>query len=78
MLENGASAELYFSNTALAMQRTATEYLAAPGWGILALIALATLVLALVSCLVFSVSAWSGGISAAGPGVPPRVPAPGV
>lgn len=54
MLENGASAELYFSNTALAMQRTATEYLAAPGWGILALIALATLVLALVSCLVFS------------------------
>lgn len=55
MLENGASAELYFSNTALAMQRTATEYLAAPGWGILALIALATLVLALVSCLVFSV-----------------------
>lgn len=55
MLENGASAELYFSNTALAMQRTATEYLAAPGWGILALIALATLILALVSCLVFSV-----------------------
>ena len=55
MLENGASAELYFSNTALAMQRTATEYLAAPGWGILALIALATLVLALVSCMVFSV-----------------------
>ena len=55
MLENGASAELYFSNTALAMQRTATEYLAAPGWGILALIALATLVLALISCLVFSV-----------------------
>lgn len=55
MLENGASAELYFSNTALAMQRTATEYLAAPGWGTLALIALATLVLALVSCLVFSV-----------------------
>ncbi|MEI3103433.1 MAG: hypothetical protein V8S97_04370 [Oscillospiraceae bacterium] len=56
MLENGATAlELYYSNTALAMQRSATEYLAAPGWGILALIALATLVLALVSCLVFSV-----------------------
>ena len=45
MLENGASAELYFSNTALAMQRTATEYLAAPGWGILALIALATIII---------------------------------
>lgn len=54
LLNDSTSMDLFFSNTALAMQRTATEYLAAPGWGILALIALATLVLALVSCLVFS------------------------
>ena len=54
LLNDSTSIDLFFSNTALAMQRTATEYLAAPGWGILALIALATLVLALVSCLVFS------------------------
>lgn len=54
LLNDSTSMDLFFSNTALAMQHTATEYLAAPGWGILALIALATLVLALVSCLVFS------------------------
>ena len=54
LLNDSTSMDLFFSNTALAMQRTATEYLAAPGWGTLALIALATLVLALISCLVFS------------------------
>ena len=54
LLNDSTSMDLFFSNTALAMQHTATEYLTAPGWGILALIALATLVLALVSCLVFS------------------------
>ena len=43
VLDGATSLDLYYSNTALAMQRTATEYLAAPGWGILALIALATL-----------------------------------
>ena len=37
------------------MHRSATEYLAAPGWGALAVIALGTLALALLSCLVFSV-----------------------
>ena len=55
LLNDSTSMDLFFSNTALAMQRTATEYLAAPGWGTLALIALATLILALASCLVFSV-----------------------
>ncbi|MFQ9051957.1 MAG: hypothetical protein ACLR5H_01135 [Oscillospiraceae bacterium] len=65
VLDGATSLDLYYSNTALAMQRTATEYLAAPGWGILALIALATLVLALVSCLVFSVVSLSGGTKSA-------------
>ena len=55
MLDGATSLDLYYSNTALAMHRSATEYLAAPGWGALAVIALGTLALALLSCLVFSV-----------------------
>ena len=55
VLDGATSLDLYYSNTALAMHRSATEYLAAPGWGALAVIALGTLALALLSCLVFSV-----------------------
>ena len=54
VLADSTSAELLYSNSALAMRRSATEYLAAPGWGTLALIAVGTLALALLSCLVFS------------------------
>ena len=43
VLDGATSLDLYYSNTALAMHRSATEYLAAPGWGALAVIALGTL-----------------------------------
>lgn len=54
LLDGRTTIELLYSNTALSMQRSATEYLQAPGWGVLALIALGTLALALLSCLLFS------------------------
>lgn len=55
LLDGRTTIELLYSNTALSMQRSATEYLQAPGWGVLALIALGTLALSLLSCLLFSV-----------------------
>lgn len=54
LLDSRTTIELLYSNSALSMQRSATEYLQAPGWGVLALIALGTLALALLSCLLFS------------------------
>lgn len=54
LLDGRTTIELLYSNTALSMQRSATEYLQAPGWGVLALIALGTLALSLLSCLLFS------------------------
>lgn len=55
LLESDTTLELLYSNTALSIQRSAAEYLQAPGWLTLGLIALGTLALALLSCLLFSV-----------------------
>lgn len=54
LLEGDTTMELLYSNTALSIQRSATEYLQAPGWLTLGLITLGTLALALLSCLLFS------------------------